>query len=497
MLFPSYAIACRCRDFIRAKSTLPNLSVRIVQLSTPGTDKETAQAKVAAVFVPESEFSVAKQYWQHTGEGVSSRLAQYFYEHCKSSSDHSAALSYKEHHRRSPPTPSTPSTNANGTTGSEEKDQSVFLEERFGRNLDLSLAPTAKTALRRRIAGKITHGKQAVAHGKMEGLSEDDIYLYPTGMSSIFNAHRALRSALGDDKKSVCYGFPYTDTLKILQKWGKGCHFFGRGGAEDLEGLTKLLESGEKVLALFCEFPSNPLLKTPDLVTLRKLADQYDFAIVVDETVGNFVNVHVLPYADIVVSSLTKVFSGDCNVMGGSLVLNPTRKYFSALKKHFEDDYEDFFWAEDAIYLERNSRDFAERNQKINENTEAVTELLKQSPLVNEVYYPKFSDSRQFYDKCKVDNGGYGGLFSVLFHNPKHAQAFFDYLEIAKGPSLGTNFTLACPYTVIAHYFELDYVNSFGVDTNLVRISIGLEDKDELLKRFARGLAESASNVNA
>ena len=70
-------------------------------------------------------------------------------------------------------------------------------------------------------------------------------------------------------------------------------------------------------LALFTEFPSNPLLRCADLPRLRKLADKYDFLIVVDETIGNLVNVEVLPYADVVVSSLSKVFSGDSNVMGG------------------------------------------------------------------------------------------------------------------------------------------------------------------------------------
>ena len=68
---------------------------------------------------------------------------------------------------------------------------------------------------------------------------------------------------------------------------------------------------------MFCEFPGNPLLQTPDLRRIRTLANRYDFAVVVDETIGNFINVHVLPYADMVVSSLTKVFTGECNVMGG------------------------------------------------------------------------------------------------------------------------------------------------------------------------------------
>lgn len=113
------------------------------------------------------------------------------------------------------------------------------------------------------------------------------------------------------------YSFPYIDTLKILEKFGPGCHFFGHGSAKELDELEAMLQSGEEILGLFCEFPSNPLLKSPNMVRIHELADKYDFAVVVDETVGNFLNVHVLPYVDAVVSSLTKVFSGDSNVMGG------------------------------------------------------------------------------------------------------------------------------------------------------------------------------------
>lgn len=111
--------------------------------------------------------------------------------------------------------------------------------------------------------------------------------------------------------------FPYIDTLKVLEKFGPGCLFYGRGSSEDLDDLERRLLGGEKFLALFCEFPGNPLLMSPDLARIRKLADKYEFAVVVDETIGNFLNVNVLPYSDVVVSSLTKVFSGDSNVMGG------------------------------------------------------------------------------------------------------------------------------------------------------------------------------------
>ena len=111
--------------------------------------------------------------------------------------------------------------------------------------------------------------------------------------------------------------FPYIDTLKIVEKFGPGCLFYGLGASEELDDLEKRLESGERYLALFTEFPSNPLLRSPNLERIRSLADKYDFYVVIDETIGNLINVNVLPYGDIIVSSLTKVFSGDSNVMGG------------------------------------------------------------------------------------------------------------------------------------------------------------------------------------
>jgi cystathionine gamma-synthase len=123
--------------------------------------------------------------------------------------------------------------------------------------------------------------------------------------------------------------FPYIDTLKITEKFGPGSQFYGFGSSEELDDLEKRLEGGEKFVALFTEFPGNPLLRSPDLERIRKLADKYDFCVVVDETIGNFINVNVLQFADVVVSSLTKVFSGDSNVMGGGYV--PTLVTFRSL----------------------------------------------------------------------------------------------------------------------------------------------------------------------
>ena len=107
--------------------------------------------------------------------------------------------------------------------------------------------------------------------------------------------------------------------------------------------------------------------------------------------------------------------------------------------------------------------------------------------LVKKVYYPKYI-TPEIYSDYKNEDGGYGGLFSLTFHSLKASQQFFDSLPIAKGPSLGTNFTLACPYTILAHYFELDWAAKFGVEVGLVRVSVGLEDKETLLEGFQKGL---------
>lgn len=283
-----------------------------------------------------------------------------------------------------------------------------------------------------------------------------------------------------------------------------------------MDCLEELLEAkaakGEtKVLALFCEFPSNPLLRAPNLPRLRALADKHGFVLVVDETVGNFLNVEVLPYADMVVSSLTKVFSGDVNVMGGSLVLNTSGPHAPALRQALKESYEDNLYDEDALYLERNSRDFVARVERINSNTEAIINLLQQDQarpvgerVVREIKYPSLSESKGNYDTCRRkvpflpggghQAGGYGGLFSLFFTKPAAAQVFFDTLWCPKGPSLGTNFTLACPFAILAHYQELDWAKSYGVDPDLVRISVGLEPLADLVHMIQVAL-EAARRV--
>ncbi|WKT41112.1 Pyridoxal phosphate-dependent transferase, major domain [Fusarium oxysporum f. sp. vasinfectum] len=528
MLFPTPRVANRCLDFILQRIS-PELASQVRNIDfTLDKSKELSPvlkkltSTISAVVYPSEVFPIAKQYWQHTGEGTSSRRAEFCHglfkddllipaARSRTPPEASQGRPFRGPRRYtrpgsidgvSSPAPSTPKQ-PSPETPVECLESSRFLEERFGRNLDLSMVERAKSAIRRRIAGAMAHdvdlnnGPLPAMTSNTRGmpnLEESDVYLYPAGMNAIFNAHRALLHAR-EPAQSINFGFPYVDTLKILQKFGPGCLFYGHASAEDLDDLEARLKNGERFLGLFCEFPGNPLLTCPDLTRIRKLADEYDFAVVVDETIGTFANINVLPVADVVVSSLTKIFSGDSNVMGGGLVLNPESKYYRTLKTTMNEIYEDNYWPEDVIFMERNSRDFESRVVRINANSDAICEVLRTHPLVKSIYYPKYNDSKSHYEKVRLPDGGYGGLLSVVFQQKEHAQAFFDALPLAKGPSLGTNFTLASPYVLLAHYQELEWAEQFGVDPYLVRVSVGLEETTELQDTFTNALkaAEAVS----
>lgn len=536
MLFPNALAARRCLDFIhRETSSTFCHQIFVVNLALDSSKDQPLlltqlSPTVSAVMFPGEAFSLAKQYWQHTGDGISSRRAQFCHTLFSNqllipTTEQQFSTIASKRPLRGPRrylqpvtmdgysndeaiiTSSSPgsSTQKPNTSSNEAHESYAFLEERFGRNLDLSLVDKAKSAIRKRIAGSLARHDSSTSVSPLNSqlvhsndqsineLNEDDVYLFPAGMNAIFHTHRALLAALGP-YKSINFGFPYVDTLKILEKFGPGCVFYGNASAAELDELEGLLRSGQRFLALFCEFPGNPLLTCPDLQRIRNLAHEFEFAVVVDDTIGTFANVNVVPFADIIVSSLTKIFSGDCNVMGGSATLNHQSRHYNSLKKALDGViYEDVYWPEDVVFMERNSRDFMDRMKRINANAEAICDVLRGHPLVGEVYYPKHNSSRHLYEVCRLPDGGYGGLLSVVFKQSEQAQRFYDSLDTAKGPSLGTNFTLCSPYVLLAHYNELPWAAQFGVDANLIRISVGLEETEVLRQTFLRALEVNAA----
>ncbi|KAF4455324.1 Cys/Met metabolism, pyridoxal phosphate-dependent enzyme [Fusarium austroafricanum] len=111
----------------------------------------------------------------------------------------------------------------------------------------------------------------------------------------------------------------------------------------DLDTLQEDLASGLQLSALFTEFPNNPLLGSVGLERLQKLSTDNDLLFVVDDTVATSVNTELISYCDVVCTSLTIMFSGSCNVMGGSIALNPQSRVFSIVKRLLKSQFIDTY----------------------------------------------------------------------------------------------------------------------------------------------------------
>jgi len=331
----------------------------------------------------------------------------------------------------------------------------------------------AKRIIREKLAG-------------LYGVTSSDVFLFSCGMSAVSALHRAI-GGMFPGRKSVQFGFPYVDTLKVQEKFGPGAHFYPQGDADDLSLLSTLLDS-EPVAGLYTEFPSNPLLNSPDLARLAELSRSHGFPLLIDDTLATVLNADLRSVADVLFTSLTKHFSGVGDVTGGSVVVNPDSPFHDQVVAALESERDSLLWDADAIVLEKNARDFEQRVPRIDATAERLAKFLDERPEVETVYHPSCR-STELYDAFRRENGGYGGLLSIVLKDPSQTSAkFYDALRISKGPNLGMNYSLACPFTILAHYGELDFAESCGVLRWLIRISVGLEDADELIGRFEDAL---------
>ena len=404
-IYSSRKAAERCREYLLHHNPYANIELRDNLISFPADCADDAKA-----------------YWQHAGEGISSRRAEDL---------------------------------LNGKTAPD--------------------ASRAWKTIQERVAD-------------FTGADSEDVYLFPSGMAAI-NAALLATLEINPGRPSVQYAFPYGDTLKLQNKMGhKRTLFYARGDSADFQALETELQS-TPIGGLFCEFPTNPLLSCVDLIGLRKLADRYDFPIIVDETLGACINQQTLPVSDLSVISLTKFFSGAGDVLGGALVVNSKSALAEKIREQLTGIYEpEAFYPADVVRLEQDSRTCRERVEIINASALKICEFLNHHPAVESVYYPTLTD-KENYDRFRRPGGGYGGLLSFVLKNPeKYTEAVYDHLEITKGPNLGTSFSLCCPFTLLAHYHELDWAESAGASRHLIRISVGLEPPEELISRLTRAL---------
>ena len=250
----------------------------------PGPHQSSAM-RLYALFFPKQYMQIAMGFWRLTSTGISSRLAQALHKNLGS--------------LRQAPFNSLDAVMRYQGFRASPSDSGAMTQ----------ICERISTLLKRASISPAISNK----------VSASDIFLYPTGMSAMYHCNFLLQNWMPTE--SIVFGFPYELTLKMLQTYGKSCRFYGFGTPDELEQLETYLQSearqGRRVQSVWCECASNPLLRTVDLNRIRLLADRYGLQVVLDDTIGSFANVDVLGVADIIVTSLTKSFSGYADVMGG------------------------------------------------------------------------------------------------------------------------------------------------------------------------------------
>jgi cystathionine gamma-synthase len=322
---------------------------------------------------------------------------------------------------------------------------------------------------------------------KFNGAAPEDIFIFTSGMAAVTAVLRALPGML-DGKKTLQLEFPYVDSLKVQELFGHGVVYLNEATGESFDEALMRIRQGE-FAGVFTEVPSNPLLRTVDLHRVAKACEDGNTPLVVDDSAAGPLNVQALKYADVVTGSLTKWISGQGDVMAGMAAVRANSPAAEALRESLRSDSTESapLYIADAEVLLSNMKGYSKRMKTVNSNGIALAAWLENHPAVGSVWHPSLTQ-RENYEKIMRPEGGFGGLMSFVLKNEKKMPKVYDSLRVSKGPSFGNSFTMACPYTLLAHYHELEWAEGCGVSGKLLRVSCGLEPIETIIAAFEEAL---------
>ncbi len=316
----------------------------------------------------------------------------------------------------------------------------------------------------------------------------ENVYLCNTGMNAMFSVFEALRIAQKKNKSIfVQLGWLYLDTMEIIKKYSDESHtILNIGNLDELENWLKL--NHNQIAAVITELPLNPQIKVIDLPLLSSLAKKYDFPVVIDATMATPYNVETLKYADIIVESLTKFASGNADLLMGAVILKNNNDICDMIKDQLTEIIEKPFIA-DIQRLAASIKGYCGRVKVISDNTYGLIHELHKFKSITSIQSAICNDSIRNFEKIRKGESCLPGVISITFD--KALQYYYDKLKLPKGPSFGTEFTLAMPYIYMAHYDLLqslagrNHLAMLDIHPDLLRISVGIEPLEELIEVFA------------
>ena len=302
--------------------------------------------------------------------------------------------------------------------------------------------------------------KNIVLKTLSNAFNKDDIYLTTSGMNAMYSAIKSLQEI--QSGMVIQLGWLYLDSMNLIAEYDSKLFY----DVLNLEKLEEFLQTNvNKVSCIVTEVPTNPLLLSVDLKRLKSLCLEYDIALIVDSTFATAFE--PIKEADILVESLTKFACGNADVLMGCFVLSEKySKQKDIFLKNIDEPY-----IKDIQRLAYEIKDYKIRVKKANKNKKELVEYLKEKKYIKKVYYSPLSPVISV-------------TFNIVFEKA------YDTLNFYKGPSLGTEFTLLMPYVYLAHYNLITckegrkLLSDNGIPIDLLRISVGIEDINEIKKEF-------------
>jgi len=312
-------------------------------------------------------------------------------------------------------------------------------------------------------------------------------FAFATGMAAEATVIHLLKSGdhviAGDD----IYGGTYRLFQNVMQDFGLECTFLRMGNRGRIEDAIK-----PNTKMLWLETPSNPLLNIVDIEMAVDIAKKHNLMTVMDNTFATPYLLRPIEYGvDIVVHSTTKYLNGHCDVVGGAVVTTTDEQTerVQFLLNAMGTCASPF----DCWLVLRGIETLPVRMRQHEENAAAVADYLKGHPAVKRVFYPGL-DSHNGHEIAKKQMKGFGGM--VSFELKAGIEAVNSFLRKIKvfslAESLGGVVSLAeHPATMTHASMPEDYRKKVGITDELIRLSVGLENIDDLIEDLRQALEPS------
>ena len=348
--------------------------------------------------------------------------------------------------------------------------QDGVLDLRGGHDYSRSINPT-RTSFDEQLAA-VEGGKYALSFSS--GLAAIDVLL----RSTIKPGDNIL---LGND----VYGGTYRLLSKVFVPWGVGLDVVN---ITDLKAVETALAS-KHYQYVWVETPSNPLLNITDIAATTEVAHKYGTKVAVDNTFASPALQHPLADgADVVVYSTTKYIGGHSDVVGGAVVVNDeeTREKVAFLQNAAGAVPSPF----DSWLDIRGLKTLDLRVKRHSANALKVAEWLESQPsdVIERVWYPGLESHPGHEIAARQMHGGFGGIVSVqLAAGAEAAKHFVDHTQIfTLAESLGGVESLIEVPAAMTHASVAG--TTLQVPANLVRISVGIENADDLIADLKQAL---------